>query len=208
MKNYNEILEKHASKDKHRIFITKPFLLNGKACATDAYRMIWVDEKLTSGYEKLKENINIENVIPNPNCNIKLDVKEIREAIEKAPLVDEMIDDTEECKECDGFGEVEWEYGGYTNDFDCPVCDGDGTIGSMIPSGNKVIDDLCFIDFGNIRVKISLIADFINFISDDLYLIYKDKPNNPLLFKSSDLTFLIMPHMQTENNNVIHKINL
>ena len=41
-------------------------------------------------------------------------------------------DQSNECKTCDGTGEVEWEFEMHSKDDDCPVCDGKGYIGKEV----------------------------------------------------------------------------
>lgn len=68
-------------------------------------------------------------------CKKKITIEAINEALDACPKVDEEVITQEavECKECDGDGEVYWEYTdnhGHTHEhlYDCPVCDGTGKI--------------------------------------------------------------------------------
>jgi RecJ-like exonuclease len=94
------------------------------------------------------------------------DKKEYRQWINTLPLVKEIID----CEECDGDGEVTWEYTsingkGYAETHDCPVCDGKGGFdtGNLVPDGNnnyKTYGDVLFSQT-NLN-KLLLVMDYAN----------------------------------------------
>ena len=70
-----------------------------------------------------------------------------------------VMEEGRECVECEGSGEVEWEYTDqdgkiHSHDGDCPICDGDGIIevafkstGFMIPTDNS------FVRIGDLLVR-------------------------------------------------------
>lgn len=78
--------------------------------------------------------------------------------MDECPKVDEeiVIQDAVECKECDGSGEVYWEYtdnSGHTHEHldECPVCDGTGEIEheKTKKTGKKILKSEAVINVGN-----------------------------------------------------------
>lgn len=114
-------------KDKNYPVMHKPFEINGKAYATDAYTLIRTDK------------INIDFVLDNehtpPDCdkfipavNTSLILNVTNEMLEPLKTEDEyeFIGEDIECETCKASGSVGWKFEDYTRDFDCPVCDGSG----------------------------------------------------------------------------------
>lgn len=127
MDNANKILKLFlADKDTLTDWMHKPFTVNGKTGATNAYSVVLLP--FVSSYEDMSNKF--EGIIPTPNCSIRYSVAKLKECYNKIPLVD--IPAEKECPECDGDGQVEYEYNGkestHYKDIDCPLCDGKGFI--------------------------------------------------------------------------------
>lgn len=91
-------------------------------------------------------------------CKKEVTIEAINEALEACPKIDEEVITQEaiECKECDGEGEVYWEYTdghGHHHErlYDCPVCDGKGDIRPEIrkETGNQIVDENAIVKVGN-----------------------------------------------------------
>lgn len=124
----------------------KPFTKGGFVYATNEYAIIRVRKEILKEeyppYEKPMFKW------PEKNCDWLITLSALQESWEQIPAVEEKIMQGEykECPECNGEGEVEWEYmdsSGRTHyqDFECPVCGGSGyaeqpretKTGKMIP---------------------------------------------------------------------------
>jgi len=127
MDNANKILQLFlADKDSLTDWMHKLFTVNGKTGATNAYSVVLLP--LSSAYEDMSNKF--EGIIPIPNCSIRYSIAKLKECYNKIPLVDIPAEKT--CSECDGDGQVEYEYNGKESThykyIDCPLCDGEGFI--------------------------------------------------------------------------------
>ena len=113
-------------------------------------------------------------------CEKTITIKALSKALEACPLVDEevVIEDAVECEECDGTGEVYWEYKDnhlHTHErlMDCPICDGTGEMEheKTKKTGKKVIANDAVIEVGNAYIfakylqTLKQAMDFLNIAS-------------------------------------------
>lgn len=161
IKNETELLEMFTCPDGIRAFTYVPFLhpVYNEVWATEGHVIIRINpDRLNKHYEPVKGCEELKRPKVLKPCYLSCTYKAIRQALDKCPLVDEVITKENEvdCKECGGTGEVEWEYTDdnlhtYCRDFDCPVCDGDGVIihKSEKHTGKKVHDENAIVKIGN-----------------------------------------------------------
>lgn len=146
--NYDKLLKMFCSTNNEtsptRQFMIRPFKQGKYYIATDAYSLIFIPTKLVNKkYEALDKLDVLQQYLPNnPTGNyITIDIEKLSEQL-VPDMVDEMAMQGKDviCKECDGEGTVEWEYKHYIDEFDCPVCDGEGyrERKRKTPTGNKI----------------------------------------------------------------------
>lgn len=120
--------------DDLRPGLAEPFTRNGYVYASDTHTMLRVRQDLLKNeYPGHPKAPNAERVLPLHNFNELITLQQLEEAISQCPMEDEKIIVTPEveCDECDGDGNVDWEY--HSSDgrtlhtyYYCPVCDGTG----------------------------------------------------------------------------------
>lgn len=129
MNNEKEILGVYARRTSDRPTFEFPFEQDNFVYATDGKSMIRVSKAVISySYDQQKS----------PNCkhlfNIQdfdeyvVNIKELTDLYSKVELIPEINDSKSKvvCCECGGDGVVDWEYGTFTKEFECPYCDGEG----------------------------------------------------------------------------------
>lgn len=146
----SELLSLFYEVDPIRPKLSAPYLKDGYVCATDTHIMVRIKAEVLNREYNEVEDLNL--VLPSGNCNFKVSLKEINDALAAIPQIDEEIEvrGDKECPECDGEGGVEWEYidqaGKRHYKFcDCPVCDGTGYIDKphRIKTGKKIPAEDC-----------------------------------------------------------------
>ena len=161
IKNETELLKMFTNGDGVREFTYAPFLhpVYNEVWATDGHVIIRISpDRLNGHYEPVKgrEKLKLPKVLK--PCHLSCTYNAIRQALDICPLVDEIVteENEEDCKECGGTGEVEWEYTDdnlhtHYHSFDCPVCGGDGVIRreKEIHTGKKVYDEKAIVKIGN-----------------------------------------------------------
>ncbi len=200
----NEIFNSFVSKDMFKPVLNKPFEINDKIYATDSYSLIRINKKdCDFTVQPVDSAPDCEAVIPIENMNQLLTID--KDFFEQYKTEDELteIGENVECKICDGFGEVEWEFQHYTELFDCPVCKGECYTERIksIKTGNKT--------FGKNLVKIKdayldikrfyQILEVKEKLGESLYLIHQSTPSKPLLFRVGICEIVIMPYMYNDN---------
>lgn len=133
--------------DKGKCFnpYQEPFLEldHNEVWAIDGSKGVAVKAELVSGKYPERRIRDIEFGTP---CNAKVTLKAIKDALAKLPMVEEEEIEDVDCDECDGSGEVEYEYvdkGGSTHEVtaDCPICFGSGYVdGAPKKTGKMVVD--------------------------------------------------------------------
>lgn len=176
IKNEAELLSMFCDKNEFRKLLRTPFFNTryNEVWSSNGHILIRINpERLVDEYTKGELN---SPTLECP-CKKKVTIEAINKALDECPKVDEeiIIQDTVECKECDGSGEVYWEYTdntGHTHEHlgECPVCDGTGEAEheKTKKTGKKVIADDAVVAMGNAYVFAKYIQilkrtmDFLN----------------------------------------------
>lgn len=211
---YLEALTSFCANDKYRDWMNTPFVIGNKAYSTDAHFLTIIDAEKVENYKELPilEAKKLNGVVPEErNKSFDIEVSKIKADFEKAPQIDcyDIVGEDIDCLECDGSGNVEWEYEHHTKDFDCPICDGEGktSVAEQIKNGKTKVDDYLCVKIGNSFFyankldKIVKTAEKIQ--AKTITLTYQDTPNRGSMFKLNDLEILVMPCMQDDNHKVI-----
>ena len=149
MKELNDfLLNLFTGNDKLRPAMSFPNLKDGIVYASDGHVLIAIPEtelslkyKTNEKYpkaEKLLEDFEKRNL-----TSINVRVSDIAKELAKARVHVDM--DSIKCEECNGSGEVEWEYQSkegryYEHDDDCPVCKGKGNFDKVHPFARVSLD--------------------------------------------------------------------
>lgn len=157
IKNEAELLSMFYDKNEFRKLLRTPFFNTryNEVWSSNGHILIRINpERLVNEYPKGELNLpSLEYP-----CKKKVTIEAINKALDECPKVDEkiVIQDAVECEECDGSGEVYWEYTDnhlHTHErlFKCPVCDGTGEIEheKTKKTGKKVIADDAVIMVGD-----------------------------------------------------------
>lgn len=183
IKNEDELLEMFTDADGFRAFTYVPFLhpVYNEVWATDGRVIIRINpDRLNKHYEPVKrcEELRLPKVLR--PCHLSCTYKAIRQALDVCPLVDEVVteENEEDCKECGGTGEVEWEYTDdnlhtHYHSFDCPVCGGSGVIKHKLEThtGKKVHDENAIVKVGNATFRwyyLDIVAKALKHIGADV----------------------------------------
>ena len=182
IKNEAELLSMFCDKSEFRALLRTPFLNTkyNEVWSTDGHALIRIKpERLVGEYSKGELNLP---TLESP-CKRKVTIEAINKALDECPKVDEeiVIQDAVECEDCDGSGEVYWEYTDnhlHTHErlFECPVCNGTGEI---VPektkkTGKKRTEEKTIINVGNAYIfayniyKLKFAMDFLAITSVEL----------------------------------------
>lgn len=129
----NKLFDLFLDKENCRTEIRKPFVNNGWVAATETHFCLLIKpEYLKQTYEP-GEKPNVSKILTESNLDITISRSELLEAIKAVSTEKEkrVIRPGVKCSECDGDGEVEWEYidsdnYAHSEYFDCPICHGSG----------------------------------------------------------------------------------
>ena len=205
IKNEAELLSMFCDKNEFRELPRTPFFntRNNEVWSTDGHALIRIKpERLVSEYPKGELTLP---ALEFP-CKKKVTIEALNKALNECPKVDEeiVIQDAVECQECDGSGEVYWEYTdntGHTHEHldECPVCDGTGEIehAKIKKTGKKVLKAKAVINVGNAyffannlyRLKFAM--DFLGITSADL-IANPDMWANEFIL-DDDIHIMLMP---------------
>lgn len=157
IKNEAELINIFCNKSYSNPLRSYPFFNTNynEVWGTNGHVLIRVNPEILVG-EYVKEKLTMPNI--EYPCEKTITIKALNKALEACPLVDEevVIQDAVKCEECDGSGEVYWEYKDnhlHTHEriFDCPICDGTGEMEheKTKKTGKKVIADDAIIMVGD-----------------------------------------------------------
>jgi hypothetical protein len=218
MNNTDKALNSIIKQNDMRVWMNTPFLLGNYVYSTDAHSLIrFRKEDLSEIYKECSKPNNAEYASKLYNVEFKdileIKVNDLKKAIDKVPFVEEYenTDLEGKCNECEGSGEVEWEYEGHLSDFDCPVCNGEGSLteSKRIKTGRKVKDEGYFIDINFSRLRIAMIEELIKIASilnvEKVKVVNQTKPNSGIIFKVGKGELIMMPVLLTDEQNIIQR---
>lgn len=177
--NEAELLNIFCNKSYSEPLRSYPFLNTryNEVWSTDGYTLIRVNPEFLIG-EYIKKRLLMPNL--EYPCEKTITIEALNKALEACPLVDEevVIQDSVECKECDGSGEVYWKYkdnhlNTHERLMDCPICDGTGEMEheKTKKTGKKIIADDAVIEVGDAYIfakylqTLKQAMDFLNIAS-------------------------------------------
>lgn len=216
---YVNVLNLYVGKDEYRNWLCEPFFIGNLAIATNAHELVFFDKNLSENELNICGNENpqliLNNIPEQRNQDYKLNIEEIETYLKTAPKVDilKTIGKDIKCTECDGDGQVEWEYESWTKDFDCPKCDGDGfeSESRQIPTGQFETDPINLVDVKNSRFSIKMIERLLKvkdiLSENEITLVFQEAENMANVFKIGKVEILCMP-MSKFNNDELVVLNL
>lgn len=208
---YKKAFQLFVAKDDFRPELQKPFIQNGVNYATDVHSLIILPESFAKLDFEEQLKTKVESVIPkNENMNIEIKISELKEK-----MILEMIDEeifygaNIDCPECDGHGEVTWEYDGknktHEKEYDCPECDGSGLSEKrrLKPTGNKIPNPIAkyrLFDVGFQYEQIGRLIELCELLKiETIYKTFGERTTSNI-FKVGDFKILIMPSFMTDEN--------
>jgi hypothetical protein len=162
----------------------------------------WDVSGITDVSDKIKDSFFTQN------CELSISVSAIKEAVSQAPKKDVRI--TRQCDECDGSGEVEWEYKHYELTHDCPKCDGNGDVftGEVLKD-QPDYEDVCF-KFLNAYFNPKYFQGLLSaceFENTESISVLSNDPKTANYFKVGRIDFILMPLLSEEGFSKIININ-
>lgn len=193
--------------DNSREVLRQPFLQDGKVCASDGHVLIRIDGSLCEGsYDEKPGGLTpprTAKVVPRATTDIAVTRQQIERALEQAPE-----ERNRQCPECEGNGNVTWEYRDRHYNIHrmketCPVCDGSGTVDDDTVIKYQFI--VCGKAFSYHYVK-TLLAAMSWLGIDTIRLVNADA--GAMLFKPSgiDIEILIMPLLRDDKLDAVKVI--
>lgn len=184
--------------------VTAPYLKNGYVCATEAHILIRIKAETLNGEYKEIQSCNID--WPTDNCNFIVSLQDIEKALSNIPQVEEeeQIGEDIYCEECDGEGEVEWEYQNkngryYHEEHTCPVCLGSGysARAKYKKTGRMIPDEEYHVGIRHIVIKakyLEILAKAMRLIGVEEVRCVHQAPARPCIFRVDDnIEIIIMP---------------
>lgn len=152
--NEQELLELFCDPDNVSAFKQKPYyeMQHKKVFATNGLILIMMNPNMVSeSYEEIEKPFIYKVFCDSMEGYFTFEsLKKVFESFEMEEE-QELKEKGRECEECNGFGEVEWEYRDQYGEIhfcyrDCPVCDGEGkaedvfeSTGFMIPVDDSIV---------------------------------------------------------------------
>ena len=152
--NEQELLELFCDPYSELTFKQKPYYETQckKVFATDGVILIMMNPSMLSeSYEEIKKPVIYK--VFRGSMEEYFTFEALKKVLASFAMEEEQVvtEEGRECKECEGSGEVEWEYTDqdgeiHFRDSDCPVCHGDGmfedvfkSTGFMIPTEDSIV---------------------------------------------------------------------
>ncbi|MDR2691921.1 MAG: hypothetical protein LBB73_06440 [Dysgonamonadaceae bacterium] len=131
MKNRDEIFKLYIDPDNFREMFHTPFFQNGYIYASNGSIALRVCGNMLKKKNILKsQKPDCSNLFPETEKEKTVSVNQLNKLLWAADMIEKTTKTATyvKCKECEGSGKVTWQYGDYTRDCECPVCNGSGNI--------------------------------------------------------------------------------
>lgn len=198
---YTEALKLFVAENQFWPWMGRLFTIGDNIYGINGHMIAYIDKSMAENAPELQSD-RVEAVLAvipkQDNIDFTFPVSRIEKILNELPMVDE---DTEKnCSDCDGSGEVEFEYNSikgnlYEIDAECPICKGVGTLSRK--TNNKVrdmsgvvrIDRHCFLlpTFDTV-LRAAKILDV-----KEVQLVFIGAKHSVSVFKLGKMTVLIMP---------------
>lgn len=180
--NEDELLNQFCCKDNIDKAFAEPFFNTnyGEVWSTDRVSVIQINPKvLVNEYPKKAVRLPMLEC----PCKKQITIDAINRALDVCPKYEEeiVIQDAVKCEECNGIGDVTWNYidhheHTHEKSFLCPICDGDGESEpeKTKKTGKFITDEYAVINMGNAYfyayniVKLKFAMDFLGITSVEL----------------------------------------
>lgn len=208
--NYQELFNLFINDDELRPEMNHPYKQGNRYFATDATAMVFIPcDRVELNYPE-QDKPQSDKVIPrDKTMQVVISISEIESKL-TPEMIDEEIDKVkkEKCSECDGEGQVEFEYYGnkrtYTIEEDCPECGGAGDLeieysektGRKIPNRNK---QFFMHDVGYMYYQLERLIKAARICGvETVVKTFGTRTNASVFDLGNDITVLIMPTMIDE----------
>lgn len=213
---YNDLLQHFCSKDERREDICKFIKVDeNTACSTDGFVLMFVpmansfSENMTKAVNDIlpikgSEGLFLQKVFM---------IDDLKDAVNHIEMIDDWSEYVVKCDDCNGWGEVEYEYISKSGDFfekdlECPVCKGDGEIRSIPKDAKptKIPSDKQLIKIEHMHFSGFIIQEIIYTMeklgTDRFETIFiPHKPTKPLYIKVAECSMLVMGHAFNPNDS-------
>lgn len=212
IKNEAELLSMFCDKNEFRQLLRTPFLNTNynEVWSTDGRVFIGINpEILTKKYPKGELSLpKLE--FP---CEKTITIEALNKAFGLCPMIDEevVVEDAVECEECNGKGEVYWEYtdnhlNTHERLMDCPICNGEGEMEhkKTKKTGKKVIADDAVIEVGSAYFfanRLQLLKTAMEYLNVESVKITHNSPKGTNEFVVNDDIRIIIASMLFDYSN-------
>jgi hypothetical protein len=204
MENEKEIISVFLDKNSERDLYGEPFKNDERICATCGTALIAIDKNRCEGNYKVLETPDIKKyLLMETNRQETLLLPELEQMMNTAERIEETVTSGEniKCTECDGSGEVEWDYKDFSEYFDCPVCKGSGytSVSRKKKTGRTIPDPEFKIKLGNRLFRLAVLEKLIKTMqlmhSDSCIYKYSEEslPEAALFQIDKDVTVVLSP---------------
>lgn len=205
--NESELLNMFCDEFDSRPLLRTPFLNTeyNEVWSTDGRAFIGISpEILTKEYPKGKLQLPELEF----SCEKTITIEALKKAFELCPMIDEeiVVEGAVECEECNGKGEVYWEYKDshcetHERLMDCPICDGTGEIEpcKTKKTGKKIIEEDAVIEVGIAHFfanRLLLLKTAMEYLNVDNVKMTHNAPYGASEFIiNKDIRVIIMPKL-------------
>ena len=208
-----EIFKMFCGNDEIRPAMLLPFNYKGKVCATDAHILIRCNESdCEFELDNPHKPLNTEAAFPSFDSE-RIVLNKLSD-FDKFKIEDELVKQGKDidCNECDGDGEVEWEYRHYNRTDECPVCNGSGfsSESRLIPNGKKTFNKYAYVSIDGVYFNVNLLVKIFEvheLLGGELISLNIVQKNKPAAFRLGIYEFLIMPVNHNEHDVELMKIS-
>lgn len=183
-----------------RKWMSKPFYMDGTLHSTDASMVISVPECTCDDTSACPEKpMTYLRSIMDVDCHeqgLSFSKQQLDALVAGLPHHDE-YKIVGICAECNGNGEVEWEFGGkaqsYTSEFECPACDGKGDY--QRPTSRKTLSDHARIRIGTSvfdAQRVALLSDVCEIFGETIEVLKQDMAKNAIWLRVGGASVLLL----------------
>lgn len=209
-------------KDSIRPMLEKPYPCGDWVVASDTKALLMIKKDLLDdSFEEVKHAPNALKVVPEQNCELLLERRTILSALNNLPHEKEMeeVEPAVDCPECEGDGEVEWEYQDrkfhhHTKFMECPCCNGSGVLRDAVmkPTGKMKVDYLSYIVLNGFGVWAPLLETLVETMDalgiEEVKILALRKNASCMIQIADGVNFIFMPTDNFGASTSVHHINL